>query len=292
MDVRPLSGNALVAAFPICVNATTLGTSDPVLRDFETNVTGGSSIDPLVPGKEGQQLLHPVEATGPSKANVWFYVPGARVAAFAICRDTTKLGTPDWVWRDFEIDVPAVGWVLPPIIEKREQRQLHPVAATGPSEASIGSYVLDATEDGGDSIDILEIIAETGDEIAFVQAASEIDWPQRPATDFARAVRSALAAGAHLLARKLADHGHRLYPNQEELAKMAHILAPPRVVRTDIPPALSLQANQEWLRVHGDKYRGQWVALRDGILLAAAATARQLRACLESTDGALITKVF
>jgi hypothetical protein len=149
-----------------------------------------------------------------------------------------------------------------------------------------------ADVNGGDGIDILEIVAEAGDETAFVQAASEIDWSQRPATDFARAVRLALAAGAHLLARNLATQGARLYPTHLELEKMARVLAPPRVVRTDIPPVPSLRANQEWLRVHGDEYRGQWVALRDGVLMAAAATARQLRAYLESTGNVLITKVF
>ncbi|MFB0536972.1 MAG: hypothetical protein ACETWR_18560 [Anaerolineae bacterium] len=292
MDARLLSGNAEVAVLPRGVGVTTLGAPDPVWRDFETNVTGAGSIPPPVAEKGEQQLLYPVEATGPSEVSVWPYVPDARVAASPICRDAAKLGTPDRVWRDFESEVPAVGWVLLPAVEKGKQRLLHAVAATGPSQASVWPSVLDMTEDGGDGIAILEISAETGDETGFVQAASEIDWSQRPAADFARAVRLALAAGAHLLARKLADCGHRLYPHYEELAKMAHTLAPPRVVRTDIPPVPSLQANQAWLRAHGDEYRGQWVALRDGILLAAAATARQLQACLESTDDALITKVF
>ena len=216
----------------------------------------------------------------------------AEVAVLPRCVDVTTLGTSDPVWRDFETNVTGIGSILLPVVEKREQWPLHPVAATGPSEASVWPSALDATEDRGDGIAILEIIAEMGDETAFVQAAGEIDWSQRPATDFARAVRSALAAGAHLLARNLATQGARLYPAHLELEKMARVLAPPRVVRTDIPPVPSLQANQAWLRAHGDEYRGQWVALRDGILLAAATTAKQLRAYLESTDGVLITKVF
>jgi len=214
------------------------------------------------------------------------------VAVLPRWENATTLGTSDPVWRDFEANVTEFNWILLPVVKKREQRPLHPVAATGPSEAIVWPSALDVTEDSGDGIATLEIIAETGDETAFVRAANEIAWSQRPATDFARAVRLALATGAHLLARKLAEYGHRLYPNHQELTKMAHILAPPRVVRTDIPPAPSLQANQEWLRVHGGEYRGQWVALRDGILLATAATVRQLRAYLESTDGVLITKVF
>ena len=215
--------------------------------------------------------------------------------------DATTLGISDQVrrdlpgWRDFEVaraDSITVIWIVPLLVERKERRSLGHVTATGTSEVTVLPITLDATEDSGDGIAVLEIAAETGDEEVFVRAANEIDWSQRPATDLAQAVRLALATGAHLLARKLADYGHRLYPHYEELAKMARILAPPRVVRTDIPPAPSLQANQEWLRVHGDEYRGQWVALRDGILLATAATTRQLRAYLESTDGVLITKVF
>lgn len=150
---------------------------------------------------------------------------------------------------------------------------------------------LPADVNGRDSIDILEIVAEAGDETAFVQAASEIDWSQRPATDFARAVRSALAAGAHLLARKLADYGHRLYPNHEELAKMAHILAPPRAMRAHLPPEPSVRANLEWMRAHAVEYQGQWVALKDGVLLATAPTARELKDKLPTTYGLFLTRV-
>ena len=129
------------------------------------------------------------------------------------------------------------------------------------------------------------------DESAFVQATSEIDWSQRPAADFARAVRLALAAGAHLTARELADHGHRLRPNHDDLAKMARILAPPRVVRANLPPDSSVRANLEWMRAHAAGYRGRWVALKDGALLASAPTARELRDRLPTTDGLFLTRV-
>jgi hypothetical protein len=138
----------------------------------------------------------------------------------------------------------------------------------------------------------LEIAAEIGDETAFVRAAEKIDWSQRPAIDFVRAVRLALAAGAHLLARNLATQGSRLYPQHLELRKMAHVLAPPRVVNADIPPIPSVRANQAWLRDHADEYKGQWVALREGTFLAAGATAREVWDHLESTNSVMLTKVF
>ena len=148
------------------------------------------------------------------------------------------------------------------------------------------------TKGDQDNMAALEMAAIMGNEAAFVQAAGQIDWLACPATDLARAVRLALAAGAHLLARNLATQGAGLYPDHLELQNMAHVLAPPRVVRDDLPPVPSLQADHAWLRTHADEYRGQWVALREGVLLAAAATVRELESCLENTDGVLITKVF
>lgn len=221
--------------------------------------------------------------------------------AFSVSWDATTFGMSSQVERylpggqDFEVargDRTSVIWTIPPLTKRREKRPRGPVTATGPSKATVLPTTLDATEDRGDGIAVLEIAAEVGDETAFVRAASEIDWSQRPAADFARAVRLALAAGAHLLARNLAAQGAKLHPDHLELRKMARVLAPPRVVRTDIPSLPSLQANHAWLRAHGGEYRGRWVALQDGMLLATAATARQLRAYLESTDGVLITKVF
>ena len=151
---------------------------------------------------------------------------------------------------------------------------------------------LDATEDGEDGIAVLEIAAEVGEETAFVQAASGIDWLQSPAADFARAVHLALTAGAHLLARKLANYGYRLYPHHAELAKMAHILAPPRVVRANLSPDPSVRVNLEWMRIHAAEYRGRWVALKDGVLLTTAPTACELKDQLPTTDGLFLTRVI
>ena len=176
--------------------------------------------------------------------------------------------------------------------QREDVRPLSPATATEPSETSVLPQALDVTQDREDGMAALQIAAETGDEIAFVQAASEIDWSHRPAADFARAARLALEAGAHLLVRRLADQGHRLYPHHEELAKMAYILAPPRVVRANLPPDPSVRANLEWMRAHAAEYRGRWVALKAGVLLTSAPTARELKDQLSSTDGLFLTRVI
>jgi excisionase family DNA binding protein len=141
-------------------------------------------------------------------------------------------------------------------------------------------------------IAMLESAAAAGDEAAFVRAAGEIDWSRRTAVDFIHAVHLALAAGAHLCARNLAAQGAEQYPDYAELQKMARILAPARVVRSDLPPVPSVRVNQDWLRAHADEYKGRWVALRDGILLAVASTLGELKAQLGTLDGILVTKVF
>jgi hypothetical protein len=146
----------------------------------------------------------------------------------------------------------------------------------------------------GDEDDMgrLVIAAEAGDEDTFLRAIHGIDWSQRPASDFIRAVKLALAAGAHLAARKLARQGAYQHPEDSELETMARVLAPPRVIRADLPPTPNVAANQAWLRAHAEEYQGQWVALRDGRLLAAAPTAVELGANVTNTEGVMVTRVY
>jgi hypothetical protein len=138
----------------------------------------------------------------------------------------------------------------------------------------------------------LKQAAEDGDEQAFVDAAEMIDWSSSDVGVFHEGVRLALMAGAHLLARSLASKGAALYPQDPELQKMARILGPPRVLSTDIAASSSPGAARAWLRDHADEYAGRWVALQEGTLLAAAATAREVWDSLDDTDGVLVMRVF
>lgn len=186
----------------------------------------------------------------------------------------------------------AIQFRLLPAMPTRERWHLLTSAtSTGPSEVSIFPEALDATGDSGDGMGALELAAEAGDERAFIQAARQIDWLERSAADFGRAVHLALKAGAHLLARNLAAEGARLHPEHPELQKMDRILAPPRIVRTHVPPDPSVRANAEWLRTHAAAYRGQWVALKNGMLVASAPTARELKERLPGVQGILLTRV-
>ena len=138
---------------------------------------------------------------------------------------------------------------------------------------------------------LLELAAQAADETVFVQIAQEINWHARSASEFARAVRLALNAGAHLAARGLSQLGARLHPGCAELEKAELILGPPTITRSSAKVAeSSLEANRQWLLANGAAYRDCWIALRDGKLLASAQSAQELRARIGDLSGVLVTK--
>lgn len=139
---------------------------------------------------------------------------------------------------------------------------------------------------------LLAYAAEQGNEAAFAAAYRRIDWAMRPADDFLRAVRWALAAGAHGAARQLALQGAQRYADHAELQKYARVLAPPRVIRRDLPPRPDLRANRDWIMQHADEYRGKWIALRNGQLLATADSFGALADRFDSPQGILLTRIF
>lgn len=116
----------------------------------------------------------------------------------------------------------------------------------------------------------LELAAQANDETAFISAANSMDWTRRPVEDILRAVQLALQAWAHLKARNLSMQGAAIHPENEDLLKYAHILAPPKVISTNLPAKPEAGADIQWLKQHGDDYRGRWVALHSGELLAEA----------------------
>jgi hypothetical protein len=141
-------------------------------------------------------------------------------------------------------------------------------------------------------LEALEIAADSGDEQAFIEAARNIQWELRPPEDFLRAIQLAFAAGAHLYARILATRGAEQFPDHQELQKYARILAPPRIIRNNLPPDPTIRANREWLKAHGGEYKGQWIALRNGELLGTASTLGELKEQIGQTDNILFTTGF
>src|SRR5579862_7187953 len=78
----------------------------------------------------------------------------------------------------------------------------------------------------------------------------------------------ALARGDVQGARLLAEQGCAEFPDHDNLRRAAIALAPPRVVRRNIPPDSEMAANSKWLRMHSSELRGKWVAVKDAGLIA------------------------
>src|SRR5262245_22271123 len=114
--------------------------------------------------------------------------------------------------------------------------------------------------------------AQADDKQRFISLVEDIDWTTRPPNELAKALDLALHLDLSSLAIKLAQLGGRLFPNHDRLQRAAKVLAPPLVRRSQKPPIKGLAASRNWFRDHASAYRGQWVAVREGELLAAAAT--------------------
>ncbi len=172
----------------------------------------------------------------------------------------------------------------------------HPAAVslTGPAPAYPRHSIAPTTDSPLPDPDMmqLEAAAQLGNEQAFVAVYQRMDWQRRSPDDFLRGVRLALAAGAHLAARNLSARGATRFPDHKELLKYARILAPPKVVSRNRSPRSDWKADRVWLMSHGDAYRGQWVALRDGRLIGSAVTLAALCAQLGDVKGMFLTKVY
>ena len=78
------------------------------------------------------------------------------------------------------------------------------------------------------------------------------------------------------------------------MQRYARVLAPARVIRSDLPPDPDAQADMTWLKINADVYRGQWVALQSGELLASARTHPELMEQIDHPEEKtiLITPVY
>jgi hypothetical protein len=136
----------------------------------------------------------------------------------------------------------------------------------------------------------LEDAASTGEKREFLEALNEIEWQDRTPEDFLRAIQLAFKVGAHLAARQLSVEGTKHYPADPEIRKYARVLAPPKVVSRKVPPDPTRRANREWLTAHSGDYKGQWVAIRNGKLLGAAKSLRDLIERIGNKEDVLLTR--
>lgn len=70
-----------------------------------------------------------------------------------------------------------------------------------------------------------------------------------------------------------------------------NFLDEPKAVRKKSSLSTDIIPNQQWIKYHRTQYRGRWVALRDGQLLAEAKSVNELVKNLDSTQNVLLTLV-
>jgi hypothetical protein len=116
--------------------------------------------------------------------------------------------------------------------------------------------------------------------------------------DFIQAMNDALERGSLNEASKLSVEAIAHYPEHEEIQKYARILAPPKTTFHKLPPDPYAKIHQDWVMQHRVDYRGRWIALRQGELIADAASADELADKIEAQfdnpkgKGIFITVVY
>jgi Family of unknown function (DUF5678) len=114
-------------------------------------------------------------------------------------------------------------------------------------------------------------------------AARRLDPESQDPTpeSFLEEIRAILNSGTLQGAREVAERGLALYPDHPELRRLHHAFRPYEVrsrpdLRIDDP-----RPNYEWLERNSGQYRGKWVGLDAGELVAAADTLKEVLEALE-----------
>jgi hypothetical protein len=72
---------------------------------------------------------------------------------------------------------------------------------------------------------------------------------------------------------------------------MLELLAPSKVVDSNLPARASLARNMDWVRSSSDAFKGRWVALRDGQLVAHGTSVREVQQQVGSLRGLFVTRI-
>ncbi len=143
-------------------------------------------------------------------------------------------------------------------------------------------------------LNALHHAAEAADARRFAGICDATNWKSRSSSELAQAIGLALKAGAPMTARRLAADGVSYHPGAQDIRKYAQLLAPPTLLRADLPPDTGLPADLAWLKQHRAVRRGRWVAVHHGELLAEGQNLREVLAKVGDTKalkGLLLTRV-
>lgn len=91
-----------------------------------------------------------------------------------------------------------------------------------------------------------------------------------------RAIDGALSQGNFNQAKTLSAQASRDYPNHAKIQRYARILASPHLPFYQLTPNPDTPLNLNWVIEHRQHYRGRWVALEKGNLIADASSIDEL----------------
>jgi hypothetical protein len=143
----------------------------------------------------------------------------------------------------------------------------------------------DSASPGDKRMAVLEAAAIVGNIAQFTEVYRSMNLDDRSANDVVSIVQLALSIGAIALAEEACKYGLTRFPNHDELKKMSTIFEPPRITVSRRQPPTGTRANTQWLTAHGDDYRGKWVALRAGTLIASASSIDELLKIIGDVKG-------
>lgn len=143
-----------------------------------------------------------------------------------------------------------------------------------------------------DTIAQLDVAASIRNGPVFEKLLEVITWENRSASEISHVIDLALRMGAYSSAREVSQIGLSRYPQDDRIQKYHSILAEPVVTQRAVPFDPSIRANRDWLKTHRDEYRGRWIGLRNGSLVASAGTIDELMNSMESSRDLLITRVY
>ena len=121
-------------------------------------------------------------------------------------------------------------------------------------------------------------------------AARKLDPPapdpeERTPESSLEEIRTALGLGAEKRAREITERGLALFPDHGTLQQYRHFLRPARSwVVPGGPDVNDPRPSYEWIKRHSSEYRGLWVALDKGELVAASKSFAEARQALQGRD--------
>lgn len=137
-----------------------------------------------------------------------------------------------------------------------------------------------------DLLQTLERNAFAQNYYAFLDAIEGVDWSERPPDHIVDAAKLAVTVGAPPLAMQLAQEAVRLFPDHPRCQWAARVIAPAKVIGTRPGTAASkgLSASMDWIADNTKAYRGTWVAVSHGTLVASASSFLALKEMIKDED--------